>query len=339
MTDLPQPLTPADCNLRGLPFMPLMVTQVLQSETFGLSTGDEFKAAFALWCASWLEVPAGSLPNEDRMLEFLSRSRTWKKVRTIAMRGWVLCSDGRLYHPVIAQNAVDAWEKRTDYREKEGSKNERQQRWRDQCKHLAAQLRDLGVTPPKGASLEKLKTLLNEYGVDTLPSTNVDVSASTVDAGEIGKTETVKRQGQLTTNPKEQQPVSSTANTPTTAVGALCIAMRAVGVEVQPADPRMIALAEQGMLPETAAAACAEAKRSKPNERIKPGYVLAILERWAKDAAALNVAGAARPPQSGYQTPNEKAKAFADRLTGKNRNDQPADRIIDINAAPARKLG
>lgn len=41
----------------------------------------------------------------------------------------------------------------------------------------------------------------------------------------------------------------------------------------------------------------------------------------------------------GYQTANDKAKAWADRLTGKNRNDQPPDPdIIDINPAPY-KLG
>lgn len=199
MADLPEPLTPADCDLRGLPFMPLKIIQVMQSETFGLSTGDEFKAAFALWCASWMEVPAASLPADDRMLDFLSRSKAWKKVKAVALRGWVLCSDGRLYHPVVAGNALEAWEKRTDYRDKEGSKNDRQQRWRDQCKQLSAQLRDFGITPPKGASLEKLRSLLEAQGVDGETSTSVDGEASTVDAGEIGKTETVKRQ--LTTTP------------------------------------------------------------------------------------------------------------------------------------------
>lgn len=41
----------------------------------------------------------------------------------------------------------------------------------------------------------------------------------------------------------------------------------------------------------------------------------------------------ARAGPTSYQTPNEKAKAFADSLTGKNRNERPA--IIDINDAPA----
>lgn len=121
----------------------------------------------------------------------------------------------------------------------------------------------------------------------------------------------------------------------------LSIAMRKAGVQATPADPRVIALAAQGVTPETATAACEEAKRSKPNESIGIGYVAKILERWASDAANLKANGAAMPRASpGYQTPNDKAKAFADRLTGRARNDQPRT-IIDINEPPSatRALG
>ena len=40
----------------------------------------------------------------------------------------------------------------------------------------------------------------------------------------------------------------------------------------------------------------------------------------------------AGPP--GYQSANDKAKTLADRLTGKTRNEQPDQRIIDLNAPP-----
>lgn len=79
----------------------------------------------------------------------------------------------------------------------------------------------------------------------------------------------------------------------------LSIAMRKFGMRTQPADPRLIALAEQGITPETVAAACEEAKQAKPNQRISLGYVVAILERWSADAAALKVAGASAPKSSG----------------------------------------
>ncbi|NRR28873.1 hypothetical protein HSX11_01620 [Oxalobacteraceae bacterium] len=79
----------------------------------------------------------------------------------------------------------------------------------------------------------------------------------------------------------------------------LSIAMRAGGIATQPADPRLMALASQGVEPDTVAAACAEARRAKPGAKISAGYVFAILGRWADDAAALRVAGAGRPPPRG----------------------------------------
>jgi hypothetical protein len=79
----------------------------------------------------------------------------------------------------------------------------------------------------------------------------------------------------------------------------LSIAFRKGGVQTQPADPRLIAFAEQGVTPETVAAACAEAKRVKPNEQIGLGYVAKILERWALEAKELKVAGAAAPKREG----------------------------------------
>jgi hypothetical protein len=109
MTDLPQPLTPADCNLREFPFMPLEVKRLLSSETWVLGTGDERSAAITLWLESWHQVPAGSLPDNERMLDHLSQAKNWKKVKAHALRGWVRCSDGRLYHAVVAEKALEAW--------------------------------------------------------------------------------------------------------------------------------------------------------------------------------------------------------------------------------------
>lgn len=112
-----EPLTPADCDLRGLPFLPLDVVRLLDSDLFALSTGDEFKAAVALWCRSWNQVPAASLPDDDRILAHLSGAGArWKKVRAMALRGWIKCNDGRLYHPVVAEKAREAWEHRQSQR-------------------------------------------------------------------------------------------------------------------------------------------------------------------------------------------------------------------------------
>ncbi|WP_407059325.1 DUF1376 domain-containing protein (plasmid) [Ralstonia syzygii subsp. celebesensis] len=109
MTEVSQPLTPADCDLREFHFMPLEVKRLLSSETWVLGTGDERAAAITLWLESWHQVPAASLPSDDRMLAHLSQSKNWRKVKEHALRGWVKCADGKLYHPVVAEKALEAW--------------------------------------------------------------------------------------------------------------------------------------------------------------------------------------------------------------------------------------
>jgi len=109
MGDLPEPLTPADCDLREYPFMPLEVKRLLTSETWILGTGDERAAAIALWLESWHQIPAASLPDNDRMLAHLSQCKNWKKVKPHALRGWVKCGDGRIYHATVAEKALEGW--------------------------------------------------------------------------------------------------------------------------------------------------------------------------------------------------------------------------------------
>jgi hypothetical protein len=107
------PLTPPECDLRGMPFMPVDLVRLFDSDLYALSTGDEFKAAFTLFGKSFLQVPAGSLPSDDRILAHLSGAGArWAKVRDMALRGWIKCDDGRLYHPVVADKALEAWKAR-----------------------------------------------------------------------------------------------------------------------------------------------------------------------------------------------------------------------------------
>lgn len=102
------------------------------------------------------------------------------------------------------------------------------------------------------------------------------------------------------TNPRAAAPAENEKTTPTPAA-ALSIELRKHGVQCQPADPRVIALAEQGIDIETVKAACEQAAQSKPGERIGIGYVVKILERWAADAKKINVKGAEKkraPPDN-----------------------------------------
>lgn len=113
MSNLPEPLTPADCDLRDFKFMPLDVVRLRDSDIATVSEGDEFRCAVLLWCAAWHQVPAASLPDDDKVLAqyagFGRVVKEWMRVRNGALRGWVKCSDGRLYHPVVAEKANESW--------------------------------------------------------------------------------------------------------------------------------------------------------------------------------------------------------------------------------------
>lgn len=114
MKELPAPLTPPDCDLRDFVFMPLDVVRLRDSDLAALESAEACWCAVLLWCASWHQLPAASLPNDDRILAQLAGFgkvlKEWLRIRDGALRGWIECSDGRLYHRVIASFANRAWE-------------------------------------------------------------------------------------------------------------------------------------------------------------------------------------------------------------------------------------
>lgn len=111
---MPAPLTPPDCDLRDFAFMPLDVARLRDSDLAIQVGAEEFRAAVLLWCAAWHQVPAASLPDDDKALAALAGYgrvvAEWRKHREGALYGWVKCDDGRLYHPVVAEKARDAWQ-------------------------------------------------------------------------------------------------------------------------------------------------------------------------------------------------------------------------------------
>ncbi|MCR6734461.1 MAG: YdaU family protein [Afipia sp.] len=115
-----EPLTPPELDLRDFPYMPLDVVRLRDSDLAVVASGEEFRTAVLLWCASWHQVPAASLPSDDRLLASLAGFgrdlKGWKAVREAALRGFVKCDDGRLYHPVIAEKAIEAGTKRRNQR-------------------------------------------------------------------------------------------------------------------------------------------------------------------------------------------------------------------------------
>jgi uncharacterized protein YdaU (DUF1376 family) len=110
-------------------------------------------------------------------------------------------------------------------------------------------------------------------------------------------------------NPAETQGETTRARSPTptplepihtpSAPARISMAMREFTIAANPAHPSIIALAEQGIDPETVRACCAEAREAKPNESISVAYIVKKLEAWRAQAAAIDVRGAGRPKTSG----------------------------------------
>lgn len=101
---LPYPPVPSDADLRGFRRMPLDVVALQGSSLWLAGSPEEIRSALALWMAAWHQVPAGSLPNDERIWRkwSLAGSR-WHRVKARVMQGWALANDGRLYHQFLGE--------------------------------------------------------------------------------------------------------------------------------------------------------------------------------------------------------------------------------------------
>ncbi|RQZ78826.1 DUF1376 domain-containing protein [Burkholderia cepacia] len=96
--------------------MPIDVPRLLGSDLVHDESPEACWSAMLLWCVSWHEVPAGSMPDNDEWLAkragYWHKGKldpTWHSVRDGALHGWIKCSDGRLYHPVLAEKVNASW--------------------------------------------------------------------------------------------------------------------------------------------------------------------------------------------------------------------------------------
>ena len=78
------------------------------SDLYFSASLEELGACFVLWGKSYRQTPPGSLPKGDKILAKMLGidADEWAKLKTVALYGWVECSDGRLYHRVIADDVL-----------------------------------------------------------------------------------------------------------------------------------------------------------------------------------------------------------------------------------------
>lgn len=140
-----EPLVPPEVDLRDYDYIPLYGDRLFNSDTWAYCDADEKVAALRLWWRAWHEEPAGSLPNNDRLLAeragYGVAVKAFLVVKENAMRGWILCSDGRLYHPVVASIALDVWQTKKKKKAENAADRERKR------------LKRLVVCPPEKMSI------------------------------------------------------------------------------------------------------------------------------------------------------------------------------------------
>lgn len=303
LTTLPEPLTPPDCDLRGLPYMPLDVIRLIDSDMFAETTGDEFKAAVALWCKSWTQVPAASLPNKDMVLAHLSgNAAKWKRIKEGAMRGWILCSDDRWYHPVVAEKALAALPGREEFNHKRSAEAERKAREREDRKALFEMLRGHGVVPDWNVSTKALRALAAQHTSQQPPEPVTDNKRDMSQPVTVCKGEK-KGEGELTSK------TSSSSSQASTEVGAaphrddddqpreskrvtaIVAMLRDESIEATAGDAIVHAwAADPRVVKDVLTAALARARQFKPGEAIGLVYldkaVQTVLQRQSAPPAA-----------------------------------------------------
>lgn len=184
----PPPMTPADSDLQDFAFMPLHVSRLRDSDMAAQCDPEACWYAVLLWCASWHQLPAGSLPTDDASLTRLvglgRDLRTWRKHKADALRGWALCTDGRLYHPVVAEQVAQSWRKKLE------------QRWRTECARIkkANQRAEEGCAPLPVPSLDEFlaRRAAGQGGDSRNPVPELSLGTAAIVPEEIVS----KRQGQ-----------------------------------------------------------------------------------------------------------------------------------------------
>lgn len=299
--NLPAPLTPTGCDLRGLPYMPLDVIRLLDSDMFAETSGDEFKAAVALWCKSWTQVPAASLPNKDKVLAHLSgNAEKWKRIKAGAMRGWILCSDDRWYHPVVAEKALAALPGREEFNHKKSADAERKAREREDRKALFEALKRHGVTPDWNVSTKTLRGMAAQYLSQEPPSHVTDMARDMSQGVTVSKGEGEKK-GELTSKsessssqPPTPRDDDSSPESPADLVGGMArnvqisLMLRAQGVITTAQNPIVAVTWAQNpnVTDEVLNVAIIKAKAAKPGETIPVKYLERIVDQLLTEQAA-----------------------------------------------------
>lgn len=297
------PLVPAIVDLRDFHYMPLDVVRLRDSKIVSHTSGEGFRCAVLLWCVSWHQVPAASLPDDDVLLSqyagFGRSVREWKRYRAEALHGWVMCDDGRWYHPTVAEKALEAWAQRL------------QQRWRTECSRIKKAAQRAGVSPIY-PSFEEWEAHLEATGSEHWRPANVpgDKTEPSPETGADcppnvpGETTSKGREGKGRDISRAEEPKHAEGSRSPNDAGRACLLMRQAGCTgTNPSHPDLLAALAEGVTPEQLADTAREAIDSGKSKPFA----------WAITAARGRRAQGAKPVNGATHATDRPRESDADR--------------------------
>ncbi|MCW2264138.1 hypothetical protein M2305_000085 [Gluconobacter cerinus] len=222
MSDLPDPLTTPEVDLRGYGFMPLFGNRLFQSNLYRRSVVTCPRAGLAaikLWWCAWNQVPCGSLPDDEIelavMADFGADVKGWRKCSALALQGFVKCSDGRLYHPILCDEAIPSFEKRLKADAKRTKDYKRLKDWREKRSRSDVSCGD--ETADETRFTDQNETNIQEQRSVSEPVRQLDSSSSLrsepsslrSEVGELAVSQPTKAPKRKTRLPGNWQPSSS----------------------------------------------------------------------------------------------------------------------------------
>lgn len=110
---LPEPLIPAECTMTGNDWFPFYFDRLRKSKWWRRASDVARSRNVMMWGEAFKAVPAGSLQDDDDELAeaagYGMDVDAFLAVKPEIMAPWVLCSDGRWYHPTVCEVVLDAW--------------------------------------------------------------------------------------------------------------------------------------------------------------------------------------------------------------------------------------
>ncbi len=297
------PLVPPDIDLRDFSFMPVDIGRLFGSEFHARSDDAAWRAGVTLWLKSYHQVPAASIPDDDvalaRLAELGRDVKGWRQIMAAALRGWIKCDDGRLYHPVVAEKALEGWLEKLGQRKSSAAGNAARYKQDFDPSSLDAAIED---AVGRLSSLNPSSRLLSKR-IGKQPKKPPDGKPETLPSGSQG---TGKGQGRDNIPSPEKGDTPKPRDNPPS-FEASC--RKAVGQEPVLLDHKFSALAavlEDGATQADVLAGITAAMAT-PDFRIKHWSQLV---GWAKRAAKDRLAGIPRSAATLAGKPSEKSYDF-----------------------------